>query len=516
MSGSKAQVSRLISEAIEFYADDPAVRETLELSQRRLHEPLRVAIVGMVKAGKSTLLNALIGEEIAPTDAGECTKVVTWYRYGDTPRVTLHPIDGEPTPLPVKRVQGRLVPDLGSVRADEVLRLVVDWPAKSLRTMTLIDTPGIASLSTDVSARSLELLLPQGSLSEVDAVVYLLRHLHAEDLTFLQAFRGRAGADLVNSVAVLSRADEVGAGRIDSLISAGKIAQRYRSDPALLGLVLDVLPVAGLLAQSARTLRQSEYATLAEVARLGRSERERLLVSAERFAQPTEAVASTPKSRSAIIERFGLFGLRMAAAVINGGAARATALSQDLARRSGLDQLRSTIADQFEARSSYLTGQVALSALGSILRQNPRAGDEQLATSLERIQASAHDGRELTLLASLRGDRTAFPVDIGSALDRLIGGQGVRPATRLGLAANAPVPQLRDAARLQLEQWRERLGNPLADRAEVLAYRVAVRTCEGILSELDASVGLVPSWFGLAVEPGPGAGQEGDDQRKAG
>ena len=41
---------------------------------------LRVAIAGRVKAGKSTLLNALVGERLAATDAGECTRIVTWYR----------------------------------------------------------------------------------------------------------------------------------------------------------------------------------------------------------------------------------------------------------------------------------------------------------------------------------------------------------------------------------------------------------------------------------------------------
>ena len=48
----------------------------------RLEEPLRVAIAGEVKAGKSTLLNTLVSERLAPTDAGECTRIVTWYRQG--------------------------------------------------------------------------------------------------------------------------------------------------------------------------------------------------------------------------------------------------------------------------------------------------------------------------------------------------------------------------------------------------------------------------------------------------
>ena len=64
----------------------------------RLDEPLRVAIAGKVKAGKSTLLNALVGEELAPTDAGECTRIVTWYRDGITYRATLEPAAGRAPP----------------------------------------------------------------------------------------------------------------------------------------------------------------------------------------------------------------------------------------------------------------------------------------------------------------------------------------------------------------------------------------------------------------------------------
>ena len=59
---------------------DPAARETLDAAVRRLDEPMRVAIAGRVKAGKSTLLNALVGEELAPTGTRECTSIVTWYR----------------------------------------------------------------------------------------------------------------------------------------------------------------------------------------------------------------------------------------------------------------------------------------------------------------------------------------------------------------------------------------------------------------------------------------------------
>src|SRR6201995_3608190 len=67
----------------------------------RLAEPLRVAIAGRLKAGKSTLVNALIGRRVAPTAAGECTRVVTRFRYGTADRVNVVGRDGQRRSLPL-------------------------------------------------------------------------------------------------------------------------------------------------------------------------------------------------------------------------------------------------------------------------------------------------------------------------------------------------------------------------------------------------------------------------------
>ena len=75
-----------------------------------------VAIAGKVKAGKSTLLNAMIGEMVAATDAAECTKLVTWYQYAPAPQLTLYPKLGPPRSLPATSRDGRLVVDLDGTR----------------------------------------------------------------------------------------------------------------------------------------------------------------------------------------------------------------------------------------------------------------------------------------------------------------------------------------------------------------------------------------------------------------
>src|SRR3982750_3991013 len=103
------QVRAILGGTIQAYRNDPAyqhrpdVHNELEPIGYRLNQPIRIALAGTLKAGKSTLVNALVGEDIAPTDATEATRLVTWFRYGATPKVTANHRGGRPSPAPVRR-----------------------------------------------------------------------------------------------------------------------------------------------------------------------------------------------------------------------------------------------------------------------------------------------------------------------------------------------------------------------------------------------------------------------------
>ena len=483
--GLGSVVRVLLRRTIDAYGDSPQAVGWLRHNLDRFDEPLRVAIAGKVKAGKSTLLNALVGEEIAPTDAGECTRVVTWYHDGPYPQVTMYPRAASPRQLTIQRDRGALMFDLAGTPVDQVDKLDVAWPSQSLRTQTLIDTPGIASLSRDTSARAGAFLAPDDAPTQADAVIYLMRHLHATDVRFLESFydQGVARATPINTIAVLSRADEIGVGRLDALSSARRIARRYRTDDKIRSLCQTVVAVAGLLAQTGRTMRQDEFTALTALATLPRDELDGMLLSVDRFSRiATPAVDGEARAR--LMERFGLFGVRLATTLIRQGVTDPTAISAELVKRSGLDELRTVLATQFSERRDLLKARSALLAVDLVLSREPRPSAGPLAAEVERILAGAHEFAELRLLSTIRSGTVKLPSEALAEAERLLGGDGGSAEARLGLEPGTGPDTLRAAALDAAMRWQRRAESPMSSRAVSDVARLVVRSCEGMLAHL--------------------------------
>lgn len=475
----------VIEAARRVYAADPATLAELDDLETRLDQPLRVALVGSVKAGKSTLLNGLLCERIAPTDARECTRIVTWYRQGPSPSVRALHADGGTTVLPAKRHHDRLELDLGGLAADEVERLEVTWPAPGLTGITLIDTPGTSSISRDVSAETDKFLLPEQGAAGADAIVYLLRSLHESDVRFLKALheRTRHGNAAVGAVAVLSRADELGAGRLTAMVSINRAVDRLRNHPSLEGVCETVVPVAGLMGLGATTLRQSDFTVFVGLAARHRDETRKLLISAERFITAEDPTLPSEQVRSDLVERFGLYGIRLALAVVRGGVTDATELSTELVRRSGLEELRRVLDVNFAQRQPELKAHSIVLAVHRLARESPAPGSSDLLVMADDHLADAHAFREMQLLGRIVAGRVALGVDEVGELERVIGGRGASPHDRLGADPQDTAPEeLVERAVEHLRRWQERCENPLLDRETLEACRVAQRSCEGVLA----------------------------------
>ncbi|PXX65308.1 dynamin family protein [Nocardia tenerifensis] len=500
MPGIVAEAHRLVDAARAALANEARPRALLADCAGRLDQPLRIALAGSLKAGKSTLLNSLVGQDIAPTDATECTRVVTWYRYGSTPSVTAHAGDGARANVVVRRGGGThgLTFDLDRLNWNapaprEVDHLEVEWPAAALAHTTIIDTPGTSSLSREVSRRTARLLTPDEeqavAVPGADAVVYLLRRLDAADVRFLERVGAGTGAAQgvsgpLGVVGVVSRADEIGAGRIDALHSARDVATRFAGELERTGLCQAVIPVAGLLAFAAATLRQQEYAAFEALAGVPVDELSAALLSADRFARPDVALPVAPELRAQLAERFGLFGIRMAVTLVRLGVRDSATLAAELTARSGVDELRSVLDVQFGQRADQLKAHSALTALARVLTAYPGSPADALLPRVRTLLADVHGFAELRLLGRLRTDELGLPPADLAELHRLIGGSGIAPHLRLGLPVDAAPSVQRDQAVAAVRKWRSRARHPLADQFTATACLTAARSAEGTLGLL--------------------------------
>jgi hypothetical protein len=182
----------------------------MEALAGQVHEPCVVAVVGRVKVGKSTFVNALLGEDLAKVGTTETTATINYFAYGqpDPERpVRCHWRGGKVTDESKAFLDGLQGNDLETLRrADGVDHLEYFLPNPILKQITLVDTPGTGAVVDEHQDRTAEFMQLNDQLrarhdedtrrlgDTADAVIYLVGHVaKASDGAFLQEFARTTG-----------------------------------------------------------------------------------------------------------------------------------------------------------------------------------------------------------------------------------------------------------------------------------------------------------------------------------
>ncbi|WP_031291538.1 dynamin family protein [Leptolyngbya sp. Heron Island J] len=148
-------------------------------SQNLRRGVFRLLVLGDMKRGKSTFLNALIGENLLPSDVNPCTALLTVLRYGPEKKVTVHFVDGRAAEaLDFAEFKQRYTIDPAEAKQLEtnqelafpdVSHAVVEYPLPLLeKGVEIVDSPGL----NDTEARN-ELSL--GYINNCHAILFVLR-----------------------------------------------------------------------------------------------------------------------------------------------------------------------------------------------------------------------------------------------------------------------------------------------------------------------------------------------------
>ena len=75
---------------------DQEIKDIQATSQNLQDGVFRLLVLGDLKRGKSTFLNALLGERILPSDVNPCTALLTILRYGEEKKAIVYFKDNRP------------------------------------------------------------------------------------------------------------------------------------------------------------------------------------------------------------------------------------------------------------------------------------------------------------------------------------------------------------------------------------------------------------------------------------
>ncbi|WP_346866499.1 dynamin family protein [Methanocalculus sp. MSAO_Arc2] len=169
-----------------------------ELQERLAEGRFHLAVLGQVKRGKSTILNALIGEDILPSSVIPLTALPTFIQYGDQQMVRVRYNDNRPE-IELKGESARWLNDqlMQYISEDEnpknckdIREVEIDHPGELLRDVVLIDTPGIGSIYRHNTEATMN-FLPQ-----CDACLFVISAdppITEVEVAFLKEVKSRVG-----------------------------------------------------------------------------------------------------------------------------------------------------------------------------------------------------------------------------------------------------------------------------------------------------------------------------------
>jgi predicted GTPase len=129
--------------------------KTLDLSTRDIenalvqveNQALSVVVVGEFKRGKSTFINALLGQDILPSDILPTTATINRVVFGSTPSVTIRFKDGRDQSITIEQLANyvtKLTSD-AEVISSRVQEALIHYPLHYCRNgVEIIDTPGLS------------------------------------------------------------------------------------------------------------------------------------------------------------------------------------------------------------------------------------------------------------------------------------------------------------------------------------------------------------------------------------
>lgn len=138
----------------------------------------RLMVLGDMKRGKTTFLNALLGQNLLPSDVNPCTALLTVLKYGETEKVTIHYHNDKPAEeidfeqfkqrYTINPEEAKVLEQGKQLAFPDISHAVVEHPLPLLgKGIEFVDSPGL----NDMEARN---QLSLGYIYNCHAILFVL------------------------------------------------------------------------------------------------------------------------------------------------------------------------------------------------------------------------------------------------------------------------------------------------------------------------------------------------------
>ncbi len=207
MSRPPLEIARTAQELFKpFEICQKEYQKAKELEQKLLNQDINIAVIGQFKRGKSTLVNAILGEEIMPVGIVPVTAVVTEIKYGPK-SASIHYQNGVVKSVQFEDLHTYINEQENSGNKLGVSSVTMFTPAEFLKNgITFVDTPGVGSIHRKNTTAA------NAFVKESDAVIFMLSvdsPINQIEIGFLKNAREYASKFyfVVNKIDVISKED---------------------------------------------------------------------------------------------------------------------------------------------------------------------------------------------------------------------------------------------------------------------------------------------------------------------
>ena len=166
--------------------------------------PLMIMVMGEFSTGKSTFINAMVGEEVAAMNATPTTAVITKLCYGEEDKIFVHFTNGTEKEYK-KTAFKRLTSKTGKKNEDKTHESIEyverQLPLDMLQYVTIIDSPGLNDINEKHSDTTKKFV------NNADTVFWMFNALHAGSKTEVDAME--ALTPRLKPIAIINMMDEI-------------------------------------------------------------------------------------------------------------------------------------------------------------------------------------------------------------------------------------------------------------------------------------------------------------------